>query len=556
MSDKDLERLIAAWLDGRLTAAESEVLQDRLETSKTARDLFREYTELDSALSDWAQDGSSVASTAPQIGKHNSTASPPSIALPPRNLILLATGAIILLAVASTFAYQLGRDANTISLRPAETPQVDSTDEQTLAGYATLRSVAGVQWGASGRRFREGDVLPSGTLQFDSGIVEIDFFCGATIIVEGPAHLELESDWSVRILKGRMRASVPPAARGFVVKAADSKIIDLGTEFALDVTADTALVAVVDGEIELQGGLHDGKRLTTGEHSWLRGETSELKPLNSISTFLDVAENRSTSEAARFNEWLAASKTMKADDRLIAYYPIASSRNGRVIPDASERGVGNFNAKLLGPVGETVGRFGEKSRGLEFDRPGSRLRTRIDGEFTAFTFACWARIDDLQHQYNAIFMGDGYENGEPHWQIDHNGRLMFSVMVDDTPGAGDGPAEDARLHKIYRTEPFWDVSKSGQWFHLVAVYDPAGGRVKHYVNGVEFADEQILDRFRVTSLKIGPAEIGNWGQPFRKSPWFAVRNLDGTIDELAIFDTALSSDEIADLYDQGKPLGY
>ncbi len=57
-------------------------------------------------------------------------------------------------------------------------------------------------------------------------------------------------------------------------------------------------------------------------------------------------------------------------------------------------------------------------------------------------------------------------------------------------------------------------------------------------------------------LRIGPAEIGNWGQPLRTSPWFSVRNLNGTIDELAIFGTALQQDEIQHLYEQGKPLGY
>ena len=31
-------------------------------------------------------------------------------------------------------------------------------------------------------------------------------------------------------------------------------------------------------------------------------------------------------------------------------------------------------------------------------------------------------------------MSDGYETGELHWQIRNDGRLMFSVMVDDTQG--------------------------------------------------------------------------------------------------------------------------
>ena len=68
--------------------------------------------------------------------------------------------------------------------------------------------------------------------------------------------------------------------------------------------------------------------------------------------------------------------------------------------------------------------------------------------------------------------------------------------------------------------------------------------------------ESIHDSNLVRDLRIGPAEIGNWGQPLRRTPWFAVRNLNGTIDELAIFNAALSANEIRQLYEQGKPLGY
>ena len=66
----------------------------------------------------------------------------------------------------------------------------------------------------------------------------------------------------------------------------------------------------------------------------------------------------------------------------------------------------------------------------------------------------------------------------------------------------------------------------------------------------------IIDKFHISTQRIGPAEIGNWAQPFRKSPWFAVRNLNGAIDELAVFNAALNSDELQNLYEQERPLGY
>ena len=208
------------------------------------------------------------------------------------------------------------------------------------------------------------------------------------------------------------------------------------------------------------------------------------------------------------------------------------------------------------------GRFGPESFGLNFGRPGSRVRTRIDGEYQAFSFACWVRIDGLEHVYNALFMSDGHETGESHWQIRNDGRLMFSVILDDTQKIRhfskleQREVETAGLARVYYSEPIWDISKSGQWFHLAAVYDPASRRVMQYANGKQIGNQEIIDKFHIDTLRIGAAEIGNWGQPFRKTPWFSVRNLNGTIDELAIFNAALTSEEITDLHENGKPLGY
>jgi hypothetical protein len=212
-----------------------------------------------------------------------------------------------------------------------------------------------------------------------------------------------------------------------------------------------------------------------------------------------------------------------------------------------------FDGKLVGSVEFEDGRFGAMSTSFGFSRPGSRVRVRLDGEFAKFTFAGWVRIDSLEHKYNSIFMSDGYENGEPHWQIRDDGRVMFSVMVDDTPGSGRGNHPEARLHRIYYTKPVWDVSRSGQWMHLAATYDPQNRVVCQYVNGEQVSEEEIEDEFFVDKLRIGSAEIGNWGQPLRKSSWFRVRNLNGAIDELEIFNAALSAEEIRELYRNGQP---
>lgn len=578
MLDRELEQLIAAWLDGRLGDSDSDLLQQRLRDSAEARATFRQFANLDAVLRDIASGDTAFARAEASIPDPSDEVRHPTPlnassrgstsrgstnrwSNGPATWIQLACAAVVLVVVGG-IAYQFGRVETAGQPVPTNQPyQSDADAETTMAGYATLRRSAGIRWADHANSFREGDVLPAGALEFEDGIAEIDFFCGAALIVEGPAKLDLESDWSVRLIAGRLRANVPPAARGFVVKAADSEIIDLGTEFALDVGPDNVRVEVVEGEIKLRGGAHDGNHLITGEGLSLVGNDAGENLLQNLSKVGDLQRRHETAQRQRFEQWKSHAQQLRRDERLIAYYPIAESRHARSIPNVAASGR-ELDGTLVGLVNRADGRFGSDSDGLEFDRPGARVRARIDGEFQAFTFACWAKIDSLEHRYNALFMGDGYETGEPHWQIRDDGSLMFSVMVDDTQKMQRFDQTDRRvittggLHHIYFSEPFWDISKSGQWFHLAAVYDPAGRRVVQYVNGKPISSERIADKFHIDSLRIGPAEIGNWGQPLRKSPWFAVRNLNGTIDELAIFNAVLPSAEIQDLYEQGKPLGY
>jgi hypothetical protein len=566
MSHLDLDRLIASWLDGRISQSDSDLLQQHLRESAEARETFRKHTKLDAALREVAS-GDRLAQSAQSqsIQVQNAADDPLSWNRLPYGLsswIQMACAAALLITVGG-IAYGLGKrniPQQTVQV-PGGQDQADSGTEQTIAGYATLRRVAGIQWSDASTAYREGDVLPAGVFEFGKGVAEIDFFCGATLVVEGPAKMILESDWSVRCLSGRLRANVPPAARGFVVKAADSEIIDLGTEFALEVGPENVTVEVVDGEVKLRGGLHDGDHLVTGQSQSLKGTDGGHDTFKGLSTIGDVQRLDDTGKRQRFEMWKASSQQLRLDDRLIAYYPIAESQTERLVLNAAASGR-ELDGSIVGLVNRVEGRFGSGTTGLEFDRPGARVRTLIEGEYQAFTFACWARIDSLEHRYNALFMGDGYQTGEPHWQIHQDGRLMFSVMVDDTQEVRRFNETDQRvvqgagLHHVYYSQPFWDVSKSGQWFHIAAVYDPVGRRVVQYVNGIEISSEEITDQFHIDTLRIGPAEIGNWGQPFRETPWFAVRNLNGAIDELAIFNAALSSREIQILYEQGKPLGY
>ena len=59
---------------------------------------------------------------------------------------------------------------------------------------------------------------------------------------------------------------VPPAARGFTIKTSDMDVIDLGTEFGLEVgSGGKAKVHVFDGKVKLNSGAGDSRELKEGE---------------------------------------------------------------------------------------------------------------------------------------------------------------------------------------------------------------------------------------------------------------------------------------------------
>lgn len=558
MLKQDLEQLIAAWLDMRLTEEQSQQLQQELLVSAEARETFRRFSALDSAIRRLAgdEDQSVDAPIVVKAIQSEAFAIAPTISsrVWGSSVAMKAAALTCGVLLVSAIAYWLGRLDSTGTMPVASKAVATTIKEQTISGHATLRRTAGVQWSPRAKAYREGDVLPGGKFEFETGVVEIDFFCGATVVVEGPAALDLENDWSARLLLGRLRAAVPPAAQGFVVKAADSEIVDLGTEFALQVSSDGVRVKVVDGEVKLRGGDHDGLHLFAGEGRSLKGAEVKADVFAGLSTIGDVQRRRDAEQKSRFNAWTAWSRDFRKDERLIAYFAMAELTD-RDVPNLAPTG-NEFDGRMVGPVNKSDGRFGSQGNGLGFYRSGSRVRARIDGEFKAFTFASWVRIDGLDHHYNALFMGDGYEDGEPHWQIRQDGRLMFSVMVNDNPPPGSRVDNHGNIHHIYFTEPIWDRSMKGQWIHLASVYDPVNRMVTQYLNGQEIAAEAIEPRFYIQRLRIGASEIGNWGQPFRNSPSFSVRNLNGVIDEMAIFKSALDADEVKVLYKKSVPSSF
>lgn len=100
---------------------------------------------------------------------------------------------------------------------------------------------------ACGARLKQGDVL-----RIKSGQVRLRFDCGAGVVLEGPASLELTSAWNANLRRGKLAAVVPDGAEGFTIFTPSTRIVDLGTEFGASVDeSGHADIQVFDGRVEV-----------------------------------------------------------------------------------------------------------------------------------------------------------------------------------------------------------------------------------------------------------------------------------------------------------------
>ncbi len=109
------------------------------------------------------------------------------------------------------------------------------------------------------------------TVELLGGLAELQFASGATVLLQGPARLEVLSARAAKLRAGRLAARVPPGAEGFEILAPSGRVIDLGTEFGLAVAEDgTAEVHVFDGKVQAEALGGTGSRVGVAAPEWAR----------------------------------------------------------------------------------------------------------------------------------------------------------------------------------------------------------------------------------------------------------------------------------------------
>ncbi|MEO6246941.1 MAG: LamG-like jellyroll fold domain-containing protein [Opitutaceae bacterium] len=454
-------------------------------------------------------------------------------------------------AVAISFLGPWGRWARRAG--PA-TPAVATAPvvEQRESGYAVLSGQAGAVWRGT-TALADGALVPAGRLGLAAGLAQLELFSGVTVVVEGDAEFEIVSPMEMSVARGKVRVHVPEPARGFSITTAKGRVVDLGTEFALDVAPEHSEMHVLKGDIEWHPLTTAMRHLEKGEALHVDADGVGAPIAANTAAFVGVGEmgeRMAVARGARRAEWERSISSLRNDPRLVAFFQMSSSDPAdRRVANESAGGRNILSEGAVVAAARVTDRWGKTGGALDFSPAGSRVRLNVPGRYHALTFVTWVKINSLDRWYNSLFLTDGHDLHEPHWQIMNDGRLFFSVKKRDTWDESKGEKDK----KIYFSPPFWNSGMSGRWLMIATVYDPDARHVTHYLNGQQLSQEAVPEEYLVESVSIGAASLGNWDLPNRDEPRYAVRNLNGSMDEFALFAAALSPTEIAGLYENGKP---
>lgn len=212
--------------------------------------------------------------------------------------------------------------------------------------------------------------------------------------------------------------------------------------------------------------------------------------------------------------------TVKPDD-LVGYWQLDRG-SGSVIDYSGNGNDGTNNGAARGADGV----FG--TDGFSFDSANSEYvdmgsPTSLDlTSMPNFTISGWGYLTDTSGDKNLVAYGSGevelrYDNGHDSWTFD----------VDGTGG--------------YKYANYSQTPQTGEWVHLVGRY--ADGDLSIFVNGVEGSWTSTA-----TDINDEPAEILTIG----RNGGLDGRYWDGMIDEVRIYDRALSDNEIQQLYFYGQ----
>lgn len=304
---RKLRQLASKTVDGIASADEQHELGELLLASNEARDLYRDYIGLHTEL------------------ERRPPHPLPNVIFTPRarpTKVILAMAALLALSALSLWQMIWNKPSGDAPLAgdPSTLPATLSGTQVNLAIVGSTQDLRPAD--PSQAPLREGSMVSAGTLHYQSGSIRLDYFSGARMTLVAPFKLEVVNSGEVFLHRGRLAARIEKP--GFIVRIPTGAIVDLGTEFSVNVAdSGEAAIKVFQGAVEVSkisnsGNTREGVRLEEGESiavgerfetlsderatEFLRQVSREIPPLHVGATYPEVITQSTPAGYWRFEE--------------------------------------------------------------------------------------------------------------------------------------------------------------------------------------------------------------------------------------------------------------
>lgn len=508
----DDRRLITEALDGTPDEASRADFNRRIAGDPAFREAYREQSETHGMLM-W------------RLSRARSKVDPDFA--PPRRIrfplsLHIATAACFGVATLAGSAYFW-------RMRPAGSPAAIGTAE--TGSVARVISERGMAVAAGETPLAVGRTLRPGKYRLASGRIAVAFDSGAVVNLEGPAEFEPVDAFHALLHRGKATAVVGEQAVGFKLRTPSATVEDMGTEFAVNVSeAGSTEVKVIDGVVSLATRRGLLRLLGVNRAVHVSSRDNSVRDIDPVKIAVAAILPPGQGKPPHFIRWSFDEAEISGDSGV------------HTGPRFALRTAGGAS----GGSGAVKGRIGG---GWYFDGSGSTLVSDYPGLAgnAPRTVAFWIRIPTdvtIANAYAFLAWGVPSKTSEK-WQIGWNPNL---IKNEGAPGAI--RSEFGNGYVIGSTD-----LRDGRWHHVVSVF--LGGdspdvakAVRHYIDGhlepvSGFKPQKVATGTVATHRNAVSTRMGGYLDG-AVNPKF--KGLKGTMDEVYIFDAALTPQQIYDLY--------
>jgi hypothetical protein len=441
--------------------------------------------------------------------------------------------------------------------RPQQFAQQPSTVgrmpiEHIAKSVGRITGIVDCIWAGRSRVSR--DVMLGTIYSLESGWLEITYDTGAKVILQGPMIYKVKSDNGGYLSVGKLTGKVETdAAKGFAIHTPTATVTDLGTEFSVEVNPENETkVIVVRGKVNMvavgrDSHIEKGQIIGAGHTGRVYANATYDVVVNASSA-ADEREIVRVMPQPNRNSPADLYTRLVLSMKPVAYFPMEVAENQehrqivRNLASGGMDGIFNCDPSLQSSL-HAVGRFGNA---IYFLGPMAQSHVIVPDYPKAtndcLTVSAWI-TRGLRTEHHAVIAANWGSGPVVKGHEEAPGQFHFGVPGDNDSLWARVTQRDHQWVDVHETAS--QPVPSGVWQHVAFVAD--GQTLRLYRGGKQVASvpcNSVLPTPPVACLSIGctASTSGTEASPSNACYWC------GRIDELAIFNRALSGEEIKMLY--------